>query len=521
MAGKIILQANDGKTLSLTAPEGMSSNTTDVVATRGYVDSELALHSTDALGISGNTLYLYKGNGANESVTLPVQTSVTGNAGTATKLATARTITLSGDVTGSVSFDGSANTTITATVADDSHNHVISNVDGLQTALDGKLGSTATATTATKLATARTINGVAFDGTSNITLTDNLSRIYPNTRERVFPYDYSSDFYGTGLCTMTQMYNTSKITSYNGGITNASSHLGGTNQWNFKSMLEIGYSLNNFMYGAKITVPAYTDLVTVEGHSGGTQILSLTDIATGSGVCGVNGSTNNRFYNQHGNSSHRALCDGFGNLRHTAYHHPVHLPVPNLPVDKDYVLVRGCHHRNQAESGWVSGISFNTNPRKFISLMGTGVHWYLNGGSTGISHNSWGWNSHELVYVPQGTGHWVKFPIAPGDGDRVLFIIAHGGTHSQTLEYIQCSGGIKRSLRGANSSSPAFQMMTNTSNSHRVDEVRIPATEIPSAVRTSGGFVDVYLDNSKYGNHHYYFSTIGSYLPNVIVNDSK
>ena len=61
-----------------------------------------------------------------------------GTASTADALTTARSIALSGDVSGSTSFDGSANVTITATVADDSHNHVISNVDGLQTALDAK-----------------------------------------------------------------------------------------------------------------------------------------------------------------------------------------------------------------------------------------------------------------------------------------------------------------------------------------------------------------------------------------------
>ena len=58
-----------------------------------------------------------------------------GNATTATTLATARTLALSGDVSGSVSFDGSANATITATIADDSHNHTTANVDGLDTAL--------------------------------------------------------------------------------------------------------------------------------------------------------------------------------------------------------------------------------------------------------------------------------------------------------------------------------------------------------------------------------------------------
>src|SRR5690606_26854384 len=62
----------------------------------------------------------------------------TANAASATKLATARTIALAGDLSGSVSFDGSANVTITAAVADDSHAHVIANVDGLQAALDAK-----------------------------------------------------------------------------------------------------------------------------------------------------------------------------------------------------------------------------------------------------------------------------------------------------------------------------------------------------------------------------------------------
>ena len=44
-----------------------------------------------------------------------------------------QTITLSGDVS------GSGTTGIVVTVADDSHNHIISNVDGLQAALDGKV----------------------------------------------------------------------------------------------------------------------------------------------------------------------------------------------------------------------------------------------------------------------------------------------------------------------------------------------------------------------------------------------
>lgn len=49
--------------------------------------------------------------------------SVNGNASTATTLQTARSITLTGDVTGTVSFNGSQNVSIASTVVDDSHSH--------------------------------------------------------------------------------------------------------------------------------------------------------------------------------------------------------------------------------------------------------------------------------------------------------------------------------------------------------------------------------------------------------------
>jgi hypothetical protein len=95
-----------------------------------------------------------------------VTAALSGNASTATSLATGRTISLTGDVTGtSGSFDGSGNVSITATIADDSHNHVISNVDGLQTALDGKQAS----------GTYNTIIGTDTDiDTSGSTIIDNI-----------------------------------------------------------------------------------------------------------------------------------------------------------------------------------------------------------------------------------------------------------------------------------------------------------------------------------------------------------
>jgi hypothetical protein len=65
-----------------------------------------------------NTVVKRDGSGAFAAgmITANLTGDVTGNADTATALETARTITLGGDLSGSVSFDGSANVTLTATV---------------------------------------------------------------------------------------------------------------------------------------------------------------------------------------------------------------------------------------------------------------------------------------------------------------------------------------------------------------------------------------------------------------------
>jgi hypothetical protein len=64
----------------------------------------------------------------------------TGNAGTATKWAASRTVTFAnGDVTGNFSIDGSADVSdVELTVADNSHNHTVSNITDLGTTLAAK-----------------------------------------------------------------------------------------------------------------------------------------------------------------------------------------------------------------------------------------------------------------------------------------------------------------------------------------------------------------------------------------------
>jgi hypothetical protein len=70
-----------------------------------------------------------------DGVTSNIQTQLDGKQASGSYLTGNQTITLSGDAS------GSGTTSIVVTVADDSHNHIISNVDGLQAALDGKQAS--------------------------------------------------------------------------------------------------------------------------------------------------------------------------------------------------------------------------------------------------------------------------------------------------------------------------------------------------------------------------------------------
>ena len=75
------------------------------------------------------------------AVTGSVSWDGSGNASLATTATSDPTLTLSGDASGSATFTNLGNATLSVTVNDDSHNHIISNIDGLQTALDGKAAS--------------------------------------------------------------------------------------------------------------------------------------------------------------------------------------------------------------------------------------------------------------------------------------------------------------------------------------------------------------------------------------------
>jgi hypothetical protein len=77
--------------------------------------------ATSIIPIAGNGAFVDNSTnqtiGGTKTFSSPISGSVTGNAATATALATSRDISLSGDATGSASFDGTANASIATTLA--------------------------------------------------------------------------------------------------------------------------------------------------------------------------------------------------------------------------------------------------------------------------------------------------------------------------------------------------------------------------------------------------------------------
>ncbi len=138
--------------------------------------------ATDPLSESTNAqIILDFKNGRGYYCSHPFISSLSGNAATATKLQTARSI-------GGVVFDGSANI----------------NLPGVNTT--GNQNTTGNASTATKLQTARNINGVKFDGSGDININTLVSR------GRVTALSGSTQ--GTAGIQMYEAYNNSYPTTY-------------------------------------------------------------------------------------------------------------------------------------------------------------------------------------------------------------------------------------------------------------------------------------------------------------------
>lgn len=107
-----------------------SDKVEELIEAHGYLTSDDIPNLTGgATASTGQFVNKVTGDGHKLVVGLGNFSEVT--VGKANQLTTARTITLSGDVSGSASFNGADNITIDATVADNSHSHLLKNISNL------------------------------------------------------------------------------------------------------------------------------------------------------------------------------------------------------------------------------------------------------------------------------------------------------------------------------------------------------------------------------------------------------
>ena len=204
------------------------------------------------------------------------QTTITGNAGTATKLATARNIN-------GVAFDGSTDITIAAAASAEqlTGTTLKSTVTGSSLTSVGTLGNltvtnpiagsvTGNAATATKLAATKNINGVAFDGSADITIAAAASA------EQLTGTTLKSTVTGSSLTSVGTLGNLTVTNPIAGSVTgNAAT----------ATKLAASKNINGVAFdgSADITVPATAGTLTgiVAIANGGTN---STDVATAGGI---------------------------------------------------------------------------------------------------------------------------------------------------------------------------------------------------------------------------------------------
>jgi hypothetical protein len=229
-----------------------------------------------------------------DGVTSAIQTQLDGKQATGSYLTGNQTITLSGDVS------GSGTTSIAVTVADDSHNHVISNVDGLQTALDGKAPSSTTTTANAALPkaggalTGAVTTNSTFDGRNVSVDGAKLDTIATNANNYSFPYTVSS---AAGNSTVVQRDGNGYIFSnyFNGtgtfSTSGATSGMGrftgtnGTDTYGRSYTAAAARTLLNVENGATADQTAaeiLTAIKTVDGAGSGLDADLLDGISSGS-----------------------------------------------------------------------------------------------------------------------------------------------------------------------------------------------------------------------------------------------
>ena len=124
------------------ANSSISTNTSNISTNTGNISTNTNNISTNASGISTNAGNISTNTGNISTNASGISTNAgnisTNTSAIATINAKDPVLTLSGDASGTATFTNLGNATLSVTVADDSHAHVIANVDGLQSALNAK-----------------------------------------------------------------------------------------------------------------------------------------------------------------------------------------------------------------------------------------------------------------------------------------------------------------------------------------------------------------------------------------------
>jgi hypothetical protein len=143
----------------------------------GSVSTNIPTGTFRINGASSNLLQSWNGASwvsENLSIAGTLTADVTGNADTATALATPRTISVSGDITATpVAFDGTAPISIVAAVNNDSHSHTSGTIGTLNQNTTGNAATATTATTATTVTAASqpaitTVGASLISGTKSV-----------------------------------------------------------------------------------------------------------------------------------------------------------------------------------------------------------------------------------------------------------------------------------------------------------------------------------------------------------------
>ena len=169
VAGDITLNPTglDVVLASAGTPYGSLTNTSNNLTIKSGTTTAVTLTGANTqlagtLGVTGNTTI-----GGTLGVTGAITGALTGNAATASKLATSRSITLQGDLTGVINFDGSQNVTATVGVNDDSHSHVIADIDTLASTISS-INSTNSSQGSSISSLSSSLNGKASTSTQVI-----------------------------------------------------------------------------------------------------------------------------------------------------------------------------------------------------------------------------------------------------------------------------------------------------------------------------------------------------------------